>query len=83
MVNPVIQNFYENVVGPYWPPERRHVDEGYRSFDFPFEEFQAPPRAIRGVCGTLDDLIGYVDRVVGGARRRAGAWTLAGRRLSS
>ena len=72
VVNPVIQNFYENVVGPYWPPERRHVEEGYRSFDFPFEEFQAPPGDPRLV--DFDDLIGYVDTwsAVRGAERALG-----------
>jgi ubiquinone/menaquinone biosynthesis C-methylase UbiE len=33
-IDPTIQHFYENVVGPYWPPERYLVEEGYRSFDF-------------------------------------------------
>ncbi len=59
-INPVIQHFYENVVGAYWPPERRHVEEGYRSFAFPFEEWDAPPLAIE-VQWRASDLIGYVD----------------------
>jgi len=52
--------FYSQVVGPYWPPERRHVEEGYRSFDFPFAEFAAPPLAIEAAW-TFDALTGYVD----------------------
>ena len=59
-VDPVLQHFYRNVVGPYWPPERRHVEEGYRSFDFPFDEFAAPPLAIE-VSWTLDELTGYAE----------------------
>jgi SAM-dependent methyltransferase len=59
-VDPVVQHFYRKVVGPYWPPERRHVEEGYRSLDFPFEEFAAPPLAIE-LSWTLQQLIGYVD----------------------
>ena len=27
-IDPTIQHFYKDVVGPYWPPERRHVEEG-------------------------------------------------------
>jgi len=27
----------------YWPPERRHVDTGYRGIPFPFERLEAPP----------------------------------------
>ncbi len=59
-IDPTIQHFYRDVVGPYWPPERRHVEEGYRSFDFPFEELNAPPLAIE-VQWQASDLIGYVD----------------------
>lgn len=72
-VDAVVQRFYADVVGPYWPPERRHVEEGYRSLDFPFDELHAPPMAIR-VAWTLDDLIGYVDTwsAVRGAERALG-----------
>jgi SAM-dependent methyltransferase len=59
-VNPVIQHFYKEVVGPYWPPERRHVEDGYRSFAFPFEEFTPPPLAIE-VNWRAADMIGYAD----------------------
>lgn len=37
-----VQRFYDEVVGPYWPPERIHVVEGYRRFEFPFEELRFP-----------------------------------------
>jgi SAM-dependent methyltransferase len=59
-VDPVVQHFYRNVVGPYWPPERRHVEEGYRSLAFPFDEFAAPPLAIE-VGWSLVQVTGYVD----------------------
>ncbi|HEU6443329.1 MAG TPA: class I SAM-dependent methyltransferase [Microvirga sp.] len=58
-IAPVIQHFYRSVVGAYWPPERRHVEEGYRSFAFPFEEWDTPPLAIE-VQWQASDLIGYV-----------------------
>lgn len=59
-INGAIQHFYKDVVGPYWPPERRHVEEGYRSFAFPFEEWSAPPLAIE-VQWQASDLLGYVE----------------------
>ena len=34
--NEIVQDFYSNVVGPYWPPERRLVEEGYRTIPFRF-----------------------------------------------
>ena len=59
-VDDVTQRFYYDVIGPYWPPERRHVDAGYRTLAFPFEELTAPPLVIQ-VSWSLSDLIGYVD----------------------
>lgn len=59
-VDPVFGHFYWNVVGPYWPPERRHVEEGYRSLPFPFAEIAAPPLAIE-VAWDLEELVGYID----------------------
>ena len=72
-IDPVVRHFYRDVVGPYWPPERRHVEDGYRSFAFPFRELQTPPLAIR-VTWTLNDLVGYVDTwsAVRGAERALG-----------
>ncbi|HZH11335.1 MAG TPA: class I SAM-dependent methyltransferase [Microvirga sp.] len=59
-INEAVQHFYKEIVGPYWPPERRHVEEGYRSFAFPFDEWSAPPLAIE-VQWQASDLLGYVD----------------------
>jgi SAM-dependent methyltransferase len=42
-VDALIQEFYSDIVGPYWPPERRLVEEGYRGLAFPFEEIAPPP----------------------------------------
>lgn len=59
-IDPVIRHFYKDVIGPYWPPERRHVEEGYRAFDFPFTELTPPPLEIT-VQWHAGDLIGYAD----------------------
>lgn len=69
----ILQNFYSEIVGPYWPPERRHVEDGYRSLPFPFREIAAPPLAIE-VSWTLDALLGYVDTwsAVRGAEKALG-----------
>lgn len=55
----VIRPFYHDVLGPYWPPERRHVDNGYRSLPFPFEQLEAPAFEIRREW-RLEDLVGYI-----------------------
>lgn len=51
--------FYHDEVGPYWPPERKLVDSGYRDLSFPFEERQAPEMDIQRAW-ELGDFLGYV-----------------------
>ena len=55
---PFLRVLFASVVGPYWPPERRHVEDGYRTLPFPFEEIddagirlraRLEPRAGRGL----------------------------------
>lgn len=55
-----VRHFYYDVITPYWPPERRHVEEGYRSFDFPFPPVALPALAIE-MQWRLADLLGYAD----------------------
>jgi SAM-dependent methyltransferase len=38
----VFLDFYTKVVGPYWPPERRHVEANYTTLPFPFREMEHP-----------------------------------------
>ncbi|HDP89869.1 MAG TPA: methyltransferase domain-containing protein [Thioalkalivibrio sp.] len=40
-------HFYSEVVGPWWPFERRHVETGYRDLPFPFEALEAPHFAMQ------------------------------------
>jgi SAM-dependent methyltransferase len=56
----IIGRFYWDVIGAYWPPERKHVEDGYNSLDFPFGEIQAPDMAM-SASWTLPDFIGYVN----------------------
>jgi len=59
-VDAVIDRFYSQVLGSYWPPERRHVEDGYRSLPFPFEEIGMPGLEMRANW-TRSDLLGYVE----------------------
>jgi SAM-dependent methyltransferase len=54
-----LQAFYGEVVGPYWPPERRLVETGYRTVEFPFEEL-APPPFDMALEWKLPELLAYV-----------------------
>lgn len=42
-VDALIDPFYSQVVGPYWPPERQYVDDQYRTIPFPLAQIPAPP----------------------------------------
>jgi len=58
-IDKTVRHFYNDVVGPYWPPERRITEERYRTIEFPFAEFAAPSFVIEQAV-TLDDVAGYV-----------------------
>jgi SAM-dependent methyltransferase len=54
----IVQHFYRDVIGPYWPPERRHVETGYRDLAFPFATL--PPASFAmTVSWRLADLVRY------------------------
>ena len=58
-LNAVVEDFYTNTVGPWWPPERRWVDLSYRDMPFPFAGIATPDFEIR-LEWTLNDLLAYV-----------------------
>ncbi len=59
-VDEEVDHFYRDITGPYWDPERRYIDEGYRTIPFPLEEIAAPEFAME--CRwALRDLIGFLN----------------------
>jgi len=58
-IDELLTDFYRNVVGPYWPPERRMVDDRYRALPFPFDPIAPPAFEIRSEW-SRDDLLGYL-----------------------
>jgi SAM-dependent methyltransferase len=65
---------YERDVAPSWPPERRHVDDGYQQLVWPWPELAdvraaMPARLIER--WTLDETFGYVTTWSATARHRA------------
>lgn len=46
-VDRVVARLYRDLLGPCWPPERRHVDTDYASIAFPFPLLPTPDMAIR------------------------------------
>ena len=58
-IDRTLQAFYAETVGPYWPPERRHIEAGYRDLPFPFERVAAPSFDM-SADWTLPELAGYL-----------------------
>jgi len=58
-VDAVIEHLYTDIVGSYWPPERRFIEEQYRTLPLPFPAISAPPFAMTADW-SLNDLIGYL-----------------------
>jgi hypothetical protein len=42
-VDACVDAFYRDAIGPYWPPERRHVEQAYRTLPLPYDEIPTPP----------------------------------------
>lgn len=62
-INPEIDllmdDFYVNVIGPYWDKERKLIDEEYKTLSFPFSEIEVPAFAF-SFQWTLTALQGYL-----------------------
>jgi SAM-dependent methyltransferase len=59
-IDRMLEDFARDVVGPYWPRERRHVDEGYRDLVLPFPAIETPAF---NMCTDWDapSMLGYID----------------------
>lgn len=58
-VDAVVDDFYENVVGAFWPPERRYVQQGYRTLPFPWREAKVPAFVLE-TDWDLGQVLGYL-----------------------
>jgi SAM-dependent methyltransferase len=74
-IDAIVERFYSGPLAPYWPPERRHIETGYRDLAFPFEKIVAPALDMQ-LRWTADQLIGYIgtwsavramEKAIGGA----------------
>lgn len=58
-IDAVVDRLYTDVLGPYWPAERAHVDAGYRTLPFPAAEIDVPAFEISEEW-MLDRFLGYL-----------------------
>ena len=68
-VDGVLNPFYRDVIGPYWPPERRLIENMYRDIELPFAAVKAPDLQLETRM-TLAELAGYVGTWSGVHRHR-------------
>lgn len=57
--NEIVQRYYTDDAGPYWPPGRAHVENHYRDLHLPWPPVDAPPLAMTARW-TRDELVGYL-----------------------
>src|SRR6266446_4060881 len=57
-IDEIVNQYYYEVVGPFWPPERKLVEQ-FSDLPFPFQEI-APPKFEMKAQWSLDHLLGYL-----------------------
>ena len=58
-VNTVIQAFYQTEIGPFWPPERQHVETSYRLIKCPLPPVPTPDFTMQRDWSRAQ-LLGYI-----------------------
>lgn len=58
-IDQVIDRFYSGDLDGYWPPERGHIETGYRDLPFPFTKVPAPKMDL-SVEWNVEQMLGYV-----------------------
>ena len=58
-IDAIVKHYYHDIVGPYWPPERQLVEQGYAPPPPPFSEIHTPTFAMTSQWD-LNDLLGYL-----------------------
>jgi SAM-dependent methyltransferase len=58
-IDAIINRFYREIVGPYWPPESKIIESRYQTIPFPFAELQPPQFAMKAHW-FLAQLVGYL-----------------------
>lgn len=55
----LVERYYHDDVGPFWPPGREHVENGYRDLAWPWSALEAPAIDMTAEW-TREELLGYV-----------------------
>lgn len=58
-VDLLVRHLYHDVLGRYWPPERKMVEQGYAGLSFPFDAIEVPQFSM-SADWDLSQLFGYL-----------------------
>lgn len=58
-VDHVVKKYYSEIVGPFWPPERKIIEEKYETLSFPFQKIDTPQYEISAAY-SLGEMRGYL-----------------------
>jgi hypothetical protein len=58
-IDRITQTYYKDIVGRYWPPEIRYVENGYEDIPFPFPQIKTPDFKIE-LEWDMQNLLGYL-----------------------
>ena len=58
-INQLLERFFSDKVGAYWPGERSIVEQRYQTIEFPPEEIAAPPFEME-LAWTVGQMLGYL-----------------------
>jgi ubiquinone/menaquinone biosynthesis C-methylase UbiE len=59
-IDPLINQYYGEILAGYWPERIRYLEERYKSIPFPFEEI-TPPAFVMKIHWNLIQLAGFLD----------------------
>ncbi len=59
-IDPLIRNYYSNILSGFWPERIRYLEEEYTTIPFPFDEI-IPPRFAFQTEWTLDQFAGFLN----------------------
>lgn len=57
-IDALVDELHDDIVGPYWPPERIHVERGLADLPFAFDEVHVPTIRMDGALN-MDQLLDY------------------------
>lgn len=56
----LLRYFYYEIIGPFWDPERKYIDDNYTTIPFPFKEMEVK-QFTNEFTWSFDQLIGYLE----------------------